>query len=177
MNSQAEPLPTLQRPLLIMICTGIVGVVMIVNGYRVKVETPADQIYSALYILGGELFLAINFLMEAIFSAAKYVVESMRAELGPILSEVHRGVKNIESLPATAAPVRMRVEKSSSPEGSAPSPHTAYFYSADGTQQGPLTAADLKSLRGDGLITDNTPVLRQGETQWNAYRDFPELKG
>jgi hypothetical protein len=55
------------------------------------------------------------------------------------------------------------------------SPQAAYYYSTDGQQQGPLAAADLRSIRKDGLITDETPVLREGESQWRTYRDFLAL--
>ncbi len=55
------------------------------------------------------------------------------------------------------------------------SPQARYFYSADGQQQGPLFTADLRSMHKDGLITDETPVLREGQTQWDVYRDFLSL--
>lgn len=179
MNTPPEGMPKLQRPIIIMGCTSIVGIVMIINGYRVHVDSAQDQIYSSFYILGGLLFLAINFMMEAVFSAANFIVESLRAELGPMLAELHRGVKTIENMPApaaTGAPVRIRVDKSDSPETASAQPKTPYYYSTDGTVQGPLTAADLRSFREDGLITDNTPVRREGESQWSTFRDYAELK-
>lgn len=54
-------------------------------------------------------------------------------------------------------------------------PPQGYYFSTDGQEQGPLIAADLKSMRRDGLIFDDTPVLREGESQWQMYRDFSEL--
>ena len=55
------------------------------------------------------------------------------------------------------------------------STQVAYYYSTDGQQQGPLDAAGLRSMRKDGLITDDTPVLREGEAEWRTYRDFLAL--
>ena len=178
MKTMPDEQPELRRPIVIMGCTSIVGIVMIVNGYETKVESTASQVYASTYILGGTLLLSMNFLMEAIFSAAKYIVDSLRLEMGPVLSEVHRAVKGIEGMPAPAATnQRVRVENAPPAEPAAARPQAPYYYSTDGSQQGPVTVTDLKSLRADGLITDNTPVLRAGETQWSTYRDYSELKG
>jgi hypothetical protein len=51
----------------------------------------------------------------------------------------------------------------------------SYFYSTDGTQQGPVDATDLRMMRKDGLITEDTPVLREGETQWRVFKDYLAL--
>jgi len=50
-----------------------------------------------------------------------------------------------------------------------------YYYSSDGEQQGPVDATDLRMLRKDGLVTDDTPVLREGETAWHRFRDYLAL--
>jgi hypothetical protein len=50
-----------------------------------------------------------------------------------------------------------------------------YYYSTDGAQQGPVDASDLRLMRKDGLIADDTPVLREGETQWCRFRDYLAL--
>lgn len=61
----------------------------------------------------------------------------------------------------------------SSPASSQPT--KGYYFSTDGQQQGPLAATDLRSMRKDGLIADDTPVLREGDSQWRTYRDFLAL--
>lgn len=61
----------------------------------------------------------------------------------------------------------------SSPESSQPS--KGYFFSTDGQQQGPVSASDLRSMRKDGLIADDTPVLREGESEWRRFLDFLAL--
>ena len=50
-----------------------------------------------------------------------------------------------------------------------------YFYSTDGSQQGPVDATDLRMMRKDGLVNDDTPVLREGETAWRKFRDYLAL--
>lgn len=52
---------------------------------------------------------------------------------------------------------------------------SSYYYSTDGTQQGPVDATDLRMMRKDGLVTDDTPVLREGETDWRKFRDYLAL--
>ena len=50
-----------------------------------------------------------------------------------------------------------------------------YYYSTNGEQEGPVDASDLRMMRKDGLITDDIPVLRDGETQWHRFVDYLEL--
>lgn len=50
-----------------------------------------------------------------------------------------------------------------------------YYYSTYGEQQGPVEASDLRMMSKDGLVTDETPVLREGETQWRQFRDYLAL--
>ena len=52
-----------------------------------------------------------------------------------------------------------------------------YYYSTDGTQQGPVDTNDLKMMRKDGLVTEETPVLREGESEWRKYQDYASLMG
>ena len=54
-------------------------------------------------------------------------------------------------------------------------PTKGYFFSTDGQQEGPVSAADLRSMRKDGLIADDTPVMREGETQWRRFQDYLAL--
>jgi hypothetical protein len=50
-----------------------------------------------------------------------------------------------------------------------------YYYSTDGSQQGPVDSNDLRLMRKDGLIADDTLVLREGETAWRTLRDYLAL--
>lgn len=51
----------------------------------------------------------------------------------------------------------------------------SYYYSTDGSQQGPVDATDLRMMHKDGLVTDDTPVLREGETVWRKFGDYLAL--
>ena len=50
-----------------------------------------------------------------------------------------------------------------------------YYYSTNGEQEGPVDASDLRMMHKDGLIADDIPVLREGETQWRKFADYLEL--
>ena len=84
-------------------------------------------------------------------------------------------LKSIESSLSPATPLTVRIDSTPPPRSIPTRQQAAYYFSADGTQQGPLAASDLKNMRKDGLIADDTPVLREGESQWRAYRDCLEL--
>jgi hypothetical protein len=55
------------------------------------------------------------------------------------------------------------------------SSNVRYYYSTDGEQQGPVDTSDLRMMRKDGLITDDTAVIREGESQWRQFRDYLAL--
>jgi hypothetical protein len=70
---------------------------------------------------------------------------------------------------------------STTPAAAPPAPLPAgvnarYYYAINGQHEGPIEAADLKLMRQDGLITADMPVLREGESQWRRFGDYPELK-
>jgi hypothetical protein len=79
----------------------------------------------------------------------------------------------------TSITERLRAIESSSYTPVAPTTSSTskvgYFYSTDGSQQGPVDATDLRMMRKDGLVTDDTPVLREGETAWRTFRDYLAL--
>jgi hypothetical protein len=54
-------------------------------------------------------------------------------------------------------------------------PSAVYYFSTDGQPQGPVPAADLRSMRKDGFVTDDTPVIREGHSEWKTYKDFLAL--
>jgi len=47
-----------------------------------------------------------------------------------------------------------------------------FYYSTDGEQQGPVDAGDLKLMWQDGLITNDTLVIREGDPEWRRIRDY-----
>jgi hypothetical protein len=50
-----------------------------------------------------------------------------------------------------------------------------YIYFDDEDLQGPVEANALRMMRKDGLVSEDTPVLREGETEWRSFRDFLAL--
>jgi hypothetical protein len=50
-----------------------------------------------------------------------------------------------------------------------------YFYSPHKEQQEPVEACDLRLLRTDGLVTDDTPIFRGGESKRLRFRDYLAL--
>ena len=87
-----------------------------------------------------------------------------------------RQIQRIEQRLTSATPILVRMDKSAAaaPTSSARS-GAVYYYSSDGTQQGPFTASDIKEFRDADVITDETQVFREGDSQWRAYREFPEF--
>ena len=99
------------------------------------------------------------------------------------LNKLIEGQKRIEDSQSTMQHIFTKMESHlngietslSSTRLTSSTAQAVYYYSADGQQQGPLAAADLRSMHKDGLVTDDTPVRHEGETEWKTYRDFLAL--
>ena len=50
-----------------------------------------------------------------------------------------------------------------------------FYYSTNGKQEGPVDADDLKLLWQEGIITNNTHVIREGDPEWRGIRDYLAL--
>jgi len=50
-----------------------------------------------------------------------------------------------------------------------------FFYSKDGKEEGPFSAAELRSFRKKGLISDTTPIFRTGDKDWVPLGQFPDV--
>lgn len=130
-------------------------------------------------ILGGAFGLVIAFLLLILAIFWLIFPWMVYAKLNGLIA----GLKKLEDSQSTLQHILTKiaghaeaVERNSSTAGATSSTsQVTYYYSSDGQQQGPLSAADLKAMRKDGLVTDDTPVLRAGEQQWKVYRDFLAL--
>ena len=107
---------------------------------------------AAIYLGIGEV---IAFLGRASHRSER-IASLLADELGPQL-------KRIEDL--LGSPART----------AAPSTKDEYFYAKDGAEAGPFTAADIRSLRAEGAITDTTSVFRTGDKDWQPLNQFPDL--
>ena len=136
-----------------------------------------DATASSAMAFGG---IIINFLFLLLFVLAIFWLIfpwMVYAQLKNLI----QGQKKLEDLQSTTQQILTKmeshlegIERSLSP-ATPSAPEKAYHYSSDGTQQGPLSAADLRSMRKDGLITNDTPVLREGDSKWRTYKDFLSL--
>jgi len=50
-----------------------------------------------------------------------------------------------------------------------------YRYAVDGMEQGPFSAKDMREFKNAGVVKDDTPVYRDGDSDWRTYHDFPNL--
>jgi GYF domain 2 len=50
-----------------------------------------------------------------------------------------------------------------------------YFYSKNGKEEGPFSAAELKTFRMNGVIKDTTPIFRSGNKDWFPFRKLLDL--
>jgi hypothetical protein len=50
-----------------------------------------------------------------------------------------------------------------------------YYYAADGEEMGPYTLSDIREFRDAGVITEDTLLFREGDTQWRAFLQFAEF--
>jgi hypothetical protein len=102
-------------------------------------------------------------------------LEDLLSTMQHILTKVEHHLDGIESSLSPSKPLTVRIDTSSPAQPGTSPAEPAYYYSTDGVQQGPVAAGDLRLMRKDGLITDDTPVLREGDSQWRTYRDFLAL--
>jgi len=87
-------------------------------------------------------------------------------------------IQSIEQRLSSSTPILVQLDKIPASTPPPDTPKTVkYYYSTDGTQQGPYTASELKEYRSNGVIADKTSVFRKGDSEWRTFRDFPELTG
>lgn len=137
----------------------------------------------AFAVIGGVVICAIESLSEGfiiiaggLFGGLVYIGIGQAVDY---LARTAFSTDRICTILETSISERLRaIENSNSTPPVAPTTvpsKVGYYYSTEGTQQGPVDATDLRMMRKDGLITDDTPVLREGETQWQRFRDYLAL--
>jgi hypothetical protein len=110
-------------------------------------------------ILSGFLCIAIGavigYLARAAFHTER-IADLLAGETNPQL-------KRIED--RLAAPLRIVPQ----------APKVEYFYSLNGTQEGPFSRSEMRSFCKDGIITENTNVFRTGDKEWLPFEKFQDL--
>ena len=124
-----------------------------------------DSPRGGIFVIVGGLFAgliyiglaqAVDFLARTAFSTDR-VCTILESSITERLRAIESG--------CFASPVTTRLSGS----------NIRYFYSTNEEQQGPVEAGDLRMMRKDGLVTEDTPVLREGESKWRRFRDYLTL--
>jgi GYF domain 2 len=159
MSTQHET-PILTRILYVFGAVTIVGAV--IGGVVICADSLSEGI--AIIIGGvsaGIIYIGIGQAVDYLARTA-YSTDRFCTILQTSITERLRAIENSSSAPPVAPTT-------------SPGSKVGYYYSTDGAQQGPVDATDLRMMRKDDLITDDTPVLRDGETQWRRFRDYLAL--
>ena len=132
------------------------------SGVLVGAESAIHEIEAFMLYLISAVFLSGAAVVEAINAARK--------KLEPVISAlaVSKPPEVVRPVQATPAP----------PLPPAPSPQPAprsYFLSIDGKDSGPYSLDEVRKLRQIGKLTDETLVIRQGDSEWQAASMFPEI--
>ena len=156
---------------LYVIVFGLIGVVV---GQR-KGRAFAGFVFGALLGPIGWLIVAVGPDVKATQQATRMRKCPYCAELVQPDAKVckHCG-KDIAPTP-TVSPNYFYNKGQAQPKQILSSPDVRFYYSTGGEQQGPVDASDLRLMRQDGLITDDTPVIREGESEWRTFRDYLSL--
>jgi hypothetical protein len=54
-------------------------------------------------------------------------------------------------------------------------PKAEYFYSTDGSQEGPFSMGEMRVFKSEGIINEMTNVFRTGDKEWLPLKMFPDL--
>ena len=156
-----------ERPILTSIFT-ILGVVALIGAFfclAVSVPTAiAVGLASIVYFGIGQV---IEFLGRTAYSTERLctIMET----------SVRVQSKSVEALLSSAKPSAEKRSIPPPPPMSTTRSPAVYHFAMDGSNQGPFTHIDMKDFRAAGVVADDTPVFRDGESAWRTYRDFQEL--
>jgi hypothetical protein len=148
-----------------------------------KTNNDRPILTSIFYVLGavaliGAILCAFESVSLAITIAVAGIIYFGIGQAVDYLARTAHSTERLCTILETSITERLRAIESSSASPVAPtlsSSKVRYYYSTDGEQQGPVDGSDLKLMRKDGLITDDTAVLRVGESQWRKFRDYLAL--
>jgi hypothetical protein len=163
-----------------------------INAMTTKHETPI--LTRVLYVF-GVVTIILAIICGGVICAAESLSEGIATTTGGFFAGViHLGIgQAVDYLARTAHSTdrlctiletsiteRLRaIENSSYAPLVAPttssSSKVGYYYSTNGEQEWPVDLSDLRLIRKDSLITDDTPVLREAESEWRRFRDYLAL--
>jgi hypothetical protein len=133
------------------------------SGVLVGAESAIHEIEAFMLYLISAIFLSGAAVVEAINAARKKLEPVISALAVPKPPEVVRPVQTTPAPPPPSpAPAPKPVQRS-------------YFVSIDGKDSGPHSLDEVRKLRQIGKLTDETLVIRQGDSEWQAASMFPEI--
>ena len=148
----------------------IAGVMVCVNG---SVEQGLAVIIGSVF--GGLIYIGIAQAVDLLARSA-YSTERLCTILETSITEHLVAIeKNSQQSTAASASFISANVQTPSASPALPAEKITYYYNSGGTLMGPVEAGDLRLMRKDGLVHDETPVIRNGETKWRQFRDFLAL--
>ena len=145
--------------------------------YYFGVATIVFGVIGGAVICADSLSEGIAVIIGSIFAGIIYIGIGQSVDF---LARTAFSTDRVCTILETSITERLRaIESSSSASPVAPAlagSTVRYYYSTNGEQQGLVDASDLRMMRKDGLVTDDTPVLREGESDWRKFRDLLALK-
>jgi hypothetical protein len=159
--------PILTRVLYTFAALTIIGAV--VGGVMIC----SDSVSEGIAVIVGGLFAGVIYI--GIGQAVDYLARTAHAtdQLSTILeTSITQRLESIEGRLSPSTSLLVRVDSTPPP----PNARTEFYYSTDGTKQGPASANDMRLLWGNGVVRDDTPVIRDGESQWRTYGELLALK-
>ena len=85
-----------------------------------------------------------------------------------IETSVVRHIQKIETRISSTTPICVRIDQPKEEKA-------RYHFTANGTQEGPLTAAEMRDFCESGVISISTQVFRDGDSYWRTFEHYPEL--
>jgi hypothetical protein len=162
-----------QKPILTSLLN-FLGVVIILGTVTMSALKMASNAWGDAFsiiiggILAGLIYLGVG-------QAVDYLARTAHAttQLTTLLqSSIAPRLENIEGRLSPSNPVVVRIDTLPFP----PSATTAYYYYTNGSKHGPVPASQVRQLWGDGMIQDESPLLREGDTEWRTYRELLSVK-
>jgi hypothetical protein len=160
---------TYSRPILSGLFTAIAALAILAGFYAIFVGFTKNREenlagYGAFTIAGVCIISAvicasigqvIDFLARTAFYSER-IADSLSGDFGAQLKRIE------ERLPApTHSPTA--------------APKDEYFYSTDGTQEGPFSAGEMRDFRAKKIIDEKTNVFRTSGNEWLPLQMFPDL--
>jgi hypothetical protein len=152
----------------------ILGILSIIGAAIGGAMICSDSLSEGIAVIIGGVFAGIVYI--GIGQAVDYLARTAytTSQLSTILeTSVMQRLASIESRFSPATTLTVRIDSTPPPPSSRGGD---YYYAADGTTKGPRSVGDLRRLWKEGIIRLDTPVLRDGETQWRTYGELLDLK-